>query len=302
LQHFDEDGLHIRRIGRTGRGPGEFTRLTAVGVVRDTLWVFDGAQLRSVFYSLDGQALATIPSNGGWLALVTSAGSMGRQLGAGVAEARAQELPLVLMTRDGIPTDTVAWVPSAHTRVLIPRPDGSFTLAAQHFTDAGITVAAPGGRLVFIVDRSVAHSSENAAFGVVALAANGDTLWSRRYRYTPKRVESERADSVWKALAPVFSRAGHSDAEIREALFLPTYYPPVSSAFSGLDGSLWIRRESGEDAIEYNVLSSNGDFIANLSVPAKFYLVAASTVYAWGVQTDDFDVPSIVRFRIQKRP
>jgi hypothetical protein len=300
---FGRDGSHAGRIGRTGRGPGEFESLTAVGTVADTLWVFDGAQLRTSFYGLAGEALATIRSNRGWLAAVTSAGALGRQLGAGVAEAREEQLPLVLMTRDGIPIDTVAWVPSKHRGLFLgPRPDGAYTIGAQHFNDAGITVAAPGGGLVFIVDRRVAEIPDDAAFGVVALSANGDTVWSRRYRYVPRRVERERADSVWNALYPGLSRAGHSDAEIRGALFIPDHYPPVSSAFAGLDGSLWLRRQPSGPTVEYRVIGPAGDVIAALSLPAGITLKAAGEHHVWGVETNELDVPTIVRLRIQKRP
>lgn len=152
---FGEDGSDVGRIGRTGRGPGEFVRLTAVGLLPDTLWVFDGAQGRTLFYGHDGAPLATIRSDGAWLTAVTSAGALGRQLSAGFDLTREIRVPLVLMTRTGTPLDTVAWVSRKHWRVLLgPLPGGNWTIANQHFSDADITVTAPGSGLFFIVDRA----------------------------------------------------------------------------------------------------------------------------------------------------
>ena len=158
----------------------------------------------------------------------------------------------------------------------------------------------------------MAESPDDATFGVVALSSRGDTAWSRRYAYVPRPLERERADSVWNALYPILSREGHTEAEIREALFIPDSYPPVSAALAGLDGSLWIRREDawapphepnpGAQRVEYQVIAPGGAVIAALSVPANVKLMAASDRHAWGVELDVFDVPTIVRFRIQKHP
>lgn len=41
IKHFDQDGNLLETIGREGRGPGEFTRITNMFVARDTLYAYD---------------------------------------------------------------------------------------------------------------------------------------------------------------------------------------------------------------------------------------------------------------------
>lgn len=41
IKHFDRDGNLLETIGREGRGPGEFSRVTNMFVARDTLYAYD---------------------------------------------------------------------------------------------------------------------------------------------------------------------------------------------------------------------------------------------------------------------
>ena len=56
---FAADGSLLRTIGRRGKGPGEFSSVTAVRVLRDTLWVSDARLQRVTYFSLDGRVIRT---------------------------------------------------------------------------------------------------------------------------------------------------------------------------------------------------------------------------------------------------
>jgi hypothetical protein len=48
------------------------------------------------------------------------------------------------------------------------------------------------------------------------------------------------------------------------------------------------------------VIRDDGQLIASLTVPANLTLLAALDSEVWGVETDAYDVPSVVRFRLQR--
>jgi hypothetical protein len=97
------------------------------------------------------------------------------------------------------------------------------------------------------------------------------------------------------------ARSGHSRDDIRQAVFIPEYYTPVTSGFAGADGLLWLRREEGAASVDYWVVDQTGELAAELSVPASVTLMAATRSEVWGVQKDEYDVPHVVRYDIGGR-
>lgn len=302
---FGKNGAYSHDIGRVGRGPGEFERVRSAGLLGDTLWVIDGSQPRTSFFSLEGEFLRSVRNESGlWLtALVPDGGLTLVTSPAGSATmGREPRIPLVLMTRTGQHGDTIGWVPGKNRMLVLgPASDGSYLINTQLFSDAGLTIAGAGSPSFFIVDRSVAPAgSSSATFSVAGFRSDGDTLWHRRYRYTPRPLEETRADSLWNAMEPPLSRAGFSQSEIRDALFIPEYYPPTASGFAAADGTLWLRREPGASEVDYLVIGADGSLLARVAVPSHVTLMAAAASYAWGVQKDEYDVPTVIRYRIER--
>ena len=60
LQVFNEDGTHLRTIGREGNGPGEFTNPVAITWDPDgRLWVVDPGSSRYTVFSAEGELITT---------------------------------------------------------------------------------------------------------------------------------------------------------------------------------------------------------------------------------------------------
>src|SRR5690606_9890020 len=135
-----------------------------------------------------------------------------------------------------------------------------------------LTILASGGSRLYIVDRSAAASPEGATFGVTAMDPGGDTLWTRTYPYVAR--ENTQADSTRDALMTTFIRSGHSRDAIEARVFIPDYYPPVTSGFAS-DGWLWLRREEVEGTVDYWIIRADGELGARLSVPSDTTLMAA---------------------------
>lgn len=303
---FGRDGSYSHRIGRRGKGPGEFMRVGGVGLVADTVWVVDHSQRRILLYDVDGTSLATttyeqplavsavLPSGH---ALATQPAPLGSR-----DAFRDPKLALLLTTRSGAVRDTLTWLESRNKYLALPTRDGGYTLRAgeQLFSDASLTVVPPGGRSIYVVDRTAASSARGAAFRVLAFGPDGQSRWQQSYSYTARQVERARADSLWRAVELPFRRKGHSEAEIRRVLFLPEFYPPITSAFAASDGALWLRREeTPEPNVIYVVLGADGTPKGTVEVPLGLVLLAADGVRVWGVQKNEYDVPIIRRFRVE---
>jgi 6-bladed beta-propeller len=301
IRLFDPAGQFMHRIGRLGSGPGEFRRVRAAGTLGDTVWVIDGGQPRVLLFGQDGSARGTIPIQSKvWLTALVPGGAVGSvttPMGT-MEQSRPHAVPVLLMTRTGEPLDTLAWLPSRNRMLYLgPKSDGSYTIGQQPFTDAGLTIIDPDASHLYVVDRTVASKSEDATFQITALRSRGDTLWSRRYAYTPRR--NTQADSVWNAMRSRLTRQGHSEDQIRSGVFVPDYYPPVTSAFAS-DGLLWLRREEGRANVDYWVIRNDGRLIASVTVPADLTLMAAVDSAVWAVETDPYGVPTVARYRLKR--
>jgi hypothetical protein len=209
-------------------------------------------------------------------------------------------MPVLLMTRGGQTIDTLAWVAGRNAMLSIPTTAGGFVIGRQVFGDGGLTIVSPKAPIIFSVDRSVPTVPRNAVLKVAAIQASADTIWSKTYAYIPRPVEKARADSFLTSNQRSLARAGISASEVRRALFIPEYYSPVSSAVAASDGSLWLRREEGRPTVDYWVIDENGELKAMLTVAASVTLMAVTNSHAWGVEKDAFDVPTVVRYRIQR--
>ena len=301
---FSRDGAFLRGIGRAGQGPGEFGRVSSVGLLNDTLWVNDARLQRATLFTLGGEILATIRREPGssQVGRPTVLLTAGMAIGSPAADRRGLKrdvTPVILMDRAGHVRDTLAWVPSKNSDpVMLARPEGGFTIGRQPFPDTGLAIVSWNARRLFIVDRSVATTVSSAAFRIVALELNGDTLWNRRYAYMPRRLEEAPVDSFLRAAERVLTPNGHSRDDIRRAVFIPEYYSPVTSGFASADGFLWLRREEGRATVDYWIVDQSGELAAMLIVPANLMLMAAASSEVWGVQKDEYDVPSVIRYDI----
>ncbi|MCC6316262.1 MAG: hypothetical protein IT361_01130 [Gemmatimonadaceae bacterium] len=149
-----------------------------------------------------------------------------------------------------------------------------------------------------MIDRRVASERRRGSFRVTAIRADGDTLWSKSYGYEPRALEKGIRDSVFRSYESRLLRSGATPQQIRDAIFLPAYRPPISAAFAGADGSLWLARETGAATIEYWVLDAAGHHVATARSPAKVSIRAVSGNYVWAVETDNDDVQRVARYRI----
>ena len=288
LRQFDRLGKLLRRIGREGNGPGEFRSLDYVGRSADTIWVVDGIQKRVSFFTPTGEFVRSVavPRLGDFAPVVRAAARSTLLVQNGT-HVRTHGSNRYVIRVDGSRMDTLAtlrygvgdWVyragGSTPYEVLVPNPFNDATLFA---TDS------KGGNLT-VVNRLVGDTN---TFEVERLDARGKSLWKRTFNYTPRSIMTAVKDSVI------------GRPEFRAIAKFPKHLPPVSHVVAGEDGTVWIRREelgtSGQS--EWNMLSADGRKIGRFDTAKRFQLYSASGREIIGVEFDENDAVTVIRYAV----
>jgi len=309
---YGPGGQQLRTVGRLGRGPGEYEVPHQIGVLGDTIWVTETRARRTTLFTRHGELLTTsvwgLPGAGSTGQLehgVILEGLLGdgtawgaRDHGAAILAQPPEFKTLLRLGRDGRVLDTIATVSTLGAMFGIGRDDGGVSFGRQPFSDAALAVCGAGPAACFLIDRRVSTQRRRGSFSVTAVNAVGDTLWSHSFNYTPRRLEKTIRDSVLSIHERRLLRSGATRQQIRAALFLPEHSTPISAAFAGRDGFLWLARELGDATTEYWILDPGGRLVAATRMPANVSIRAASDGYAWAVETDSDDIQRVTRYRV----
>jgi hypothetical protein len=314
---FDATGQRQYAVGGRGSGPGEFLGSTNWTWVADTLAAFDRMQQRFSFFLADGTHVRT-----GRILSTSSASNvlLDRFLGdgsiTGVVRGRLQEgvgQPRLRFGPTGLLLNSlfiVRPIPSAGIARLSRGTIVTFRRPAE-VEDADLVAHDPLGRHVTVVERSVATSGGPSSGRVYRVGIDGDTIFDRRFQYTPRSVDRAWSDSVvsefrrsWSARAVI--GGGRLDRaemdQLVDALSLPAFYPPVSSAAVGRDGSTWLRRSPESGSSRWIVMDRRGEVVSHVEGPTSLEIRNADGDVVWGVVQDELDVPYVVRYRLVRVP
>jgi hypothetical protein len=326
IRVHDRSGTLVTTVGGHGEGPGEFDSPGPMGFVGDTLWVMDHGTYRLSYFSLDGEFLrsenftidlsgpmeASPPRPGGLFADGTIRGSSPAWSHL-VADGTITESAELRLNAAGEILDTIVAYPLANTVLEVTNPNderGVRSYRPQPFSDAVIPTVSPYEPEVVWIDRPAATEPAPATFRVTKLDFEGDTIFSRPFPYTPVPVEAALVDSLVQEYAEQFTRgpmpgaASPTQAQgwVREALYVPSFHPPVSTVVIGMDGTLWLRREDvGAETIHWMILDSEGRTVGLVELDRGLTVMAATRDRIWGSLRDDLDVPYIVRYCLTER-
>lgn len=314
---FSTDGDLVRTIGRRGKGPAEFEHPERLGWIGDTLWVSDSKLDRISLFRQDGSLIATlnlvVPTSEypylskGAGVLLANGSALGTPRFAvpPAVTGPASRTPILRLSRTGQVLDTLAWSARAHQSLILRSARGSMVSSFQPFRDNLIWEVSPDGKSIVFVERPAAKRSGNSFFQVTKVDASGKTIFSNRYRYSPRRITKGLADSLLSVAVQqameVFGSRSAAEAEVRKALYLPEYHPPVTDVVVGGDGNIWLRREDlGGETVVWNVLDHRGRVKALLTLPKRLRIKEARGNLVWAIEHDELDVPYVVRYRIRE--
>lgn len=317
--HLEPNGELRRILGRAGDGPGEFVRVSQLGVVRDSLWVSDFGLLRVTLFPRDGRGQRTVnfgaPPRG-----TGAAGPLSR----GLVTAMLPDGQMLLETvetadgsRGGEPRrrlalgasrelavrDTLLVLPIEHPSMrFFYRQDASYI--PQPFSDDPLMAIASDGSLLVEVERPAARDRKEAAFTVRAWRDGRTPAWSREITYRPAPLTDALVDSImglYDLPSGPGTRTPITGDSVRRRLYRPPVFPPVERVVVGRDRSVWLKvhfADSPKDRAEWLLLSPNGFPVRRVSTDPRFRPFEVTRATLWGAFIDPDDVPQVVRYRV----
>lgn len=309
IRVFDEDGDFVRYVGRPGAGPGEFEGLSNAGLLGDTLWASDVASV--AWFTLDGELLRDEPVRYSTDRMEFQPRGVEQRLSDGSFAAVPAWLPMrdpstwpttypMFAARTDGSTQQVGEFPMDAFRHFI-MPNGMPRVTFLPLRRTFLYAYHPAGESIVFVQQTAAESNQPAFFRVVRLGPTGDTIYARDVRYDPIAVPQHVKDSIFDAASG--EEPNRQPAEVVEARFeaapIPDYHPPVESVAHATDGSTWLRLQ-GTASGEWIVLDPEGALSARATGPSGLQILTIRDSLVWGVELDENDVPSVVRYRIER--
>jgi hypothetical protein len=307
---YDHRGRFVKTFGRGGAGPGEFQDVRTIGWARDTLWVRDRALGRISLFTPEGEFVETVDFHhrvdssawtwGGPWALLAD-GSVMACFGMVLIDDRFAILPVLRFSRTGEIIDTI--FNESRERGILHISNSVFEGSGpQPFSDAQLHAWSPDGQAVAVVDRRVDAESDDPHYTVTKIDFLGDTIFHRDYRYTPVPLDPATVDEwIDGYLGMLRPRIRLPRSTVTEALYVPSHLPPVKALVLGSDSTVWLQEPGTEPGVaKWRVLGPDGSVLAFAALPAALTLFQANGERLWGVEHDEFDVPYVVRYRLQR--
>lgn len=322
VRFFDPSGTPIGALGGEGKGPGEFVSLARAGWKADTLWVSDPwldrvtlisperVLLRTLLPLViarplpeDSSSLPTFPSVAPYA--VYERDSMLVTAIPAAADPRAEALgglPLLRVSQEGWIRRVVTVVPRSEGILNIPLPDGGIAVAHTPYFPHPQWAVSPDGRVIAIVTTTL-RGGDQGFITVVMVNEEGAELFKREFPFEGVPIPQHVADSVLRVRAerariPEARRAYESD--VRD--LVPPVYPPVRELVVGNDHRIWIGLRATEQGRPWLVLDEGGVPAGIVTMPPNSSVRAANADYVWAVERDEFDVGSVIRYRLDWGP
>jgi hypothetical protein len=278
----------VRSVGRSGSGPGEFSLMTSMEWLGDTLWVGDGRLARVQLFSDTGALLRVMTAimPGTW-----GARPSGRLVGPG-RHVASMTLPWSVLSHQPGSTsvDTLAVFPLV--------PAGRFDLPVRGKLIDNPQPLDAETQMGFSQDHSRYCVARPAADNNVALTCvddRGRVLLDRRMPLTPRPVTGTIYDSV----IALFNRTpGNTDADLRSRITRPRYLPLVFQVRVQNDGGIWLlRSHRSEPAALWLRLNADGSKRDEISIPARNRIQRVDADWFWAVTADNDGMETLHRCR-----
>lgn len=301
---FDRNGRYKRSIGRAGKGPGEFTFPSPLGLIGDTLWVGDPVLRRISLFTLRGRLLRTIPVLSDGQPWLLAGGDMLLVPGANLSGPMPADHHIVIerVAAKGEGRSVILDAPAPY-RVLQMNLGGTTIFGPQQFDDGPRWAVAPDGSGIVYAAQQPTGAS---ALRVRRVDLAGRTIFDVRIPFTPLQVNRAVTDAevarMTGRLQVQFSAmpdATLRDA-VRRAVFVPRFAPTITRLVAVRGGYTWIRREAAASGLErWTVLDASGKVAYDVHLPAGAEVKWARGDRVLAILTNSDDVPDVVEYRIR---
>ena len=299
LRIFRTDGTHLRSVGGSGEGPGEY--ISPWGLLRlpgDTIAVWDRRLHRVSFLDSSGNFVRAVQIVGDLhnpdLGSVLPDGSFL------VGDIRALSLPSgtmgvpVVISRygaDGLLADSLGTYSAGEITIIEERPGYVWELF-------GSRTGLAGDGETFWVTRGGEPQLERRS-------PTGDTLEIIRWEPRDREVRSEHIEAY---LAERLADAASEEARrrirrIQEVTPVAARFPAVDELLTDQTKKVWARqfRHPTDNAHhQWLVFFPDGRIAARIRVPLSFEILDAGDDYLLGVSRDEVDVEYVQLYQIEK--
>lgn len=317
LVAYDSAGKFIGAFGRSGRGPGEFEDVTMWGWRQDSIWVYDFRLRRLTVLARDGRYVRdtsrVLAAGGdeGFVALLNNGAALiGQHNYSALAKTApaGTEVPASfrIEKRDGTRGLDIGPFRTVTTGTRIERtsgPSSASTSLPWLWHDNPLFGVSPNGAHIVIVEGQ--HPLTQAgSFRVHRYASTGQRVSSTTHAFVAKRVTQAMQDSLDRVVLPLVKRvAWVTDDMLKKAIERTPKPPQWLRAFDRVvvqnDGTLWLR--SAANSERWFAVQANNQIVAEIRLPARAMVLDGDGQSVWVSVLDDVDVPSIVRYRIERR-
>ncbi len=320
LKVFGDDGA-VRTVGRSGAGPGEFTNVTRIGWIGDTLWALDGGLRRATRFDRDYALLGSTPDP-----LTITIGDAPADSSAANAGAFVQavlpggDLRVAAPFSASHPPAWAAGLDSGSTPFLRVTPEGQIVrlLAVQSAdrcevryaigaTGSGVTnvpfCAHPldtswdGGADLGLLSVTPPEQGD-PSYSITVVTPSGDTAFTREFSYTPIPVTQHAIDSLDVLLEQSYAKVPPAMRNARPHPTPAETFPPVDRIVLGRDHTVWLEEHTVDPGHHWLMLSPAGDPVARVTLSPTVKLMAAEHGTIWGTEEDADGLLGIVRYRV----
>lgn len=313
------EGVLVRRLGRSGEGPGEFQGAGRLGLAAGGFYVRD--RLRITMFTPDGELTGTHPYpleiayrsfpvqimdhfNDGSFAAVPSPAFLGGSPTSDPTEElpvlRIQEVTGTWRADELAQLDFRNW----QTSFEVEGSSRPLPLAQAWVMPDDFAVDHSNGSLV--VKRAPALTP--GLIELIEISTEGDTLWAREIQLPPIPLTEEQiVAGVDEWAAMIAASTGDPNASpmlkdrLRAAWFIPEYWPAIRLIRLMSNGEIWFE-PLGLDTpgLWYAVRKgANEGPIKRITVPASFQPLDVTATHVWGIRRDELDVGYVTGLRLR---
>lgn len=302
------------KAGGEGDGPGEFRSLGRLGWRGRTLYAADPVLQRVTYLDREGNVVRvqrwTPPSlasgyfsSGPWKVFSDgTAATLPGYAADALAAHVVRDVPLLRVSSEGAVLDTLALISQEGSQIEVSTGDRRWFIG-HPFNDAPLFGFPPTGDGVVVVERRAPTDPRTAGFRVTRVSGTGDTVYSRWYEHHPEPLDARTYDEAisrirrdWGGEGAPFSRT-----DLERHVPRPRYRSPVTSLRVDVAGRAWLRGQPRDDErVGWTVIDADGAVRANVLLPVRFTLLHAGADALYGTLPDEFDVPALVRYRLER--
>ncbi|MCL5031299.1 MAG: 6-bladed beta-propeller [Bacteroidetes bacterium] len=310
---YSSNGKFIRKIGRKGKGPGEFQYIWGIKITKgDSLVVYDGSLYRITIYApgkfdspiktiklppienkpdqpgvigniYSGSTGLWLPKNNGKEFLIIYNTSYSKN---DLTQKRYSKLYRIDSKGTLIQKDPVVKIEDVER--LVVSSGGGFMVSRMPF-----------GRIPVIClnKDGIIYYAETNNFKITAIDLYGKK--KNEISYKIERIFIR--DKLWQNELKNYDYLRQKDVE-KSKMPLPKYLPFFDDFIIADNDNIWVAvNEKDYRSYKYYVFNNQGKLISTIPILDKTVIKIISKNFAYGIKTDDLGIQSIVRYKLEKK-